>query len=264
VTILDAHHHVIRTISGTNRVDEREVPNVNNDAGLNRVQWDLREDGPVRWNGAAKDEYKGPRTGVAVVPGNYFVRMVLDGKTFEQPFTVKQDPRTHFTAAQFAEAYAFAKKHQTEYSAIDTALNRLDGIMQSAKARMTGGKDAALDAKLSATLAKAQAVKDLLTADYHNDEDSIQRPGKLREDMPLGVGIPLTDASRAFAARIDAEYAAIMPKVDAFFRSDVASTNVLLKRVGKAPLALYATGLAHDDDADDEDTNDPDKESGGG
>jgi len=261
VTILDAHHRVIRTIAGSTMVEEREIPNVTNDAGLNRVQWDLRENGPVRWDGAAKEEYKGPRTGAAVVPGNYFVRMVLDGKTFEQPFTVKQDPRTHFTAAQYSASYAFGKKHQAEYSAIDAALNRIDGIMQSGKARMTGGTNAALDAKLTATMARAQAVKDMLTADYHNDEDSIQRPGKLREDMQrlTNGGIPLTDATRTYAARVDGEYAAVMRNADAFFHTDVASTNVLLQHAGKKVLAQRATGIRHDDDAD-EDTNDPDKD----
>ena len=58
------------------RVNEREVPVVTNFAGLNRVGWDLREDGPVRWNGAAKEEYRGPRVGATVVPGAYTVRIV--------------------------------------------------------------------------------------------------------------------------------------------------------------------------------------------
>jgi hypothetical protein len=260
VVILDARHRIIRTISGATRVDEREIPNVTNDVGLNRVQWDLREDGPVRWDGAARDEYKGPRTGAQVVPGTYVVRMVLGGKTLEQSFTVQQDPRTHFTPAQFADAYAFVKKHQAQYSAVDIALNRIEGIMKSAKARMTGGSNAALDAKLAATMNGAQAVKDLLTADYHNDEDSIQRPGKLREDIQLNAGLPLTVAARAYAARVDAEYAVAMRNVDAFFRSDVASTNTLLKRAGKAPLIERAPSVSDDGDAPDEDTNDPDKD----
>ncbi|MFN2459294.1 MAG: WD40/YVTN/BNR-like repeat-containing protein [Candidatus Velthaea sp.] len=226
-TILDAHHKPIRTIAGSTRVNDREVPQITNDVGLNRFSWDLREDGPVRWNGAAREEYRGPRVGAPVVPGRYFVRMTLGGRSFEQPVDVKPDPRLHFTSRDYAVSYAFAKKHVAEYSAIDAALNRIDGIIQSAKKRLTNGADGALDARLNATVERAQAVKDTLTADFHNDEDSLQRPGKVREDMQrlLFGALPLTDATRAYAARIDAAFGAAMKAADMLFRSELAATS---------------------------------------
>ena len=45
--------------------------------------WDFREDGPVQWMGAAREEYRGPKFGALVVPGTYTVRMTLDGKTID-------------------------------------------------------------------------------------------------------------------------------------------------------------------------------------
>jgi len=202
--ILDARHHLVRTIAGFNRVDEREVPFVTNDAGINRISWDLRENGPVRWDGAAKEEYKGPRVGVAVVPGHYFARTTLAGKSFEVPFDVRPDPRAQLTSADYATAHAFAEMHMQEYSAIDTALNKIDAAM-SAHAGQT------------AYLARAQSVRDELTSDFHNDEDFIQRPGRLREDMQRltnGNAVPSL-ATRDLAARVDARYREVMAHVDA-------------------------------------------------
>jgi len=109
-----------------------------NFTGLNRVSWDLREDGPTRWEGAAKEEYRGPRIGAAVVPGTYVARVTLAGKTFSQPVRVEPDPRVQLTAADFRAAYGFAKKHLEAYSRLNATLNRLDAYAASAAARTDG------------------------------------------------------------------------------------------------------------------------------
>jgi len=208
IEILDSNHQHVRWIRGTNRVNEREIPLVTNFAGINRIAWDYREDGPVRWDGAAKDEYKGPRTGVGRFAGSYFARVTLGGKSYEQSFAVKGDPRMKTSAAEYAATYAFAKKHMEEFSAIDNALNLIDGAIKTAKT--------------PATVATARALRDRLTADFHNGEDSIQRPGRLREDMQGLVGgrggsSAPNAAQLAAAARIDAEYTGVMRDVKAFF-----------------------------------------------
>ncbi|MBC5820835.1 MAG: hypothetical protein GIX01_02445, partial [Candidatus Eremiobacteraeota bacterium] len=87
----------------------------------------------------------------------------------------------------------------------------------------------------------ARDVRGELTADYHNDEDSIQIPGKLREDLQgldlSGTGGPPTQAERSLAARVAAEYAAAMRDVSAFFASDVATANRALAAARGAPLS---------------------------
>ena len=216
IEILDATHKHVRWIRGTNRVKEREIALVTNYTAINRITWDFREDGPVRWDGAPKDEYKGPRTGVTTIPGSYFARISLAGKTYEQAFTVKRDPRLKSPVADEAAAYAFAKTHMNEFSAIDAALNRLDATIKAATT--------------PASVAGARALRDRLTADFHNGEDSLQRPGRLREDMQSligggggggGGGAP-TIAQLSAAARIDAEYVSVMRDVTAFYAGTVA------------------------------------------
>jgi len=205
VRVYDVRHALVRTIAGDHCVEKKPEPFVTNFAGLNRTTWDLREDGPVRWNGAAREKYKGPRTGPTVVPGRYTLEMSLDGKTLTQPVTVGADPRTSWTPAQHAAAFALAAQTTERFSTVDAALNRLDAIVK------LGGPSAA----------RALALRGTLTADYHNDEDSIQRPGKVRENLE-GLGFrgadgPPTAATLDVARRVGADYTAAMRDIDAFF-----------------------------------------------
>jgi photosystem II stability/assembly factor-like uncharacterized protein len=239
IEILDARGRVVRHLRGTQRVNEREIPLITNFGGINRVAWDLREDGPVRWTGAAREEYRGPRVGVTVVPGTYTVRMRLGGKTLAQPLRVQADPRASFAPVDYRAAYAFAKRHLVETSQLDAALNRLDAYAASAAAR---AKDAGADLAplLAGVRARALALRARLTADYTNDEDSIQHPGRIREDLQglqFGAGAPPSAATIDYAARVDRAFDGAMRDVAAFERGDVARADAALTASGKHPLA---------------------------
>ncbi len=238
IEILDARGRVVRHLRGTTRINEHEIPLITNFAGINRVAWDLREDGPVRWFGAAKEEYRGPRVGVTVVPGAYTVRIRLAGKTLSQPLLVKGDPRVHFTAADYHAAYAFAKRHLVEMSRLNGALNRLDAYAASARVRGNGaGTD--LAALLDGVRAKALVLRSRLTADFTNDEDSIQHPGRIREDLQgllFGAAAPPSAAAIDYAARVDRAFGAALRDVAAFERGDVARADAALAAAGKPRL----------------------------
>lgn len=212
VRIYDAKHTLVRTIAGNRCVEKKPEPFVTNFNGLNRTTWDLREDGPVRWNGAAREKYKGPRTGPLVVPGRYTIEMDLGGKTLVQHLDVKADPRTTLSQPDHVAAFRLASETMTKYSNVDTALNRLDATIVVAR---KAGSNA------TATLARAEALRGALTADYHNDEDSIQRPGKVREDLEglryAGSNGTPTASTLGLAARVAAEYDGAMHDVAAFF-----------------------------------------------
>ena len=214
VRVYDASHRLVRTISGDRCVDKKPVPFVTNFAGINRTTWDLRADGPVRWNGAAREKYKGPRTGPYVVPGRYTLELVAAGKTLDEQIAVFGDPRTSWTAAQHGAAFALAAQATNEYSAIDTALNELDATI--ALARKGGASEAPV-------LARATELRGELTADYHNDEDSIGAPGKLRENVEsigfAGGDGPPNAATRVYAARVRAEFDRVMRDVRGFLAS---------------------------------------------
>ena len=238
IEILDARGRVVRHLRGTLRVNDREIPLITNFAGINRVTWDLREDGPVRWAGAAKEEYRGPRVGVTVVPGTYTVRMRLAGRTLSQQLRVLGDPRARFTAADYRAAYDFAKRHVAEMSRLNATLNRLDAYAASARARAAGAGPTVAPL-LDAVRAKALALRSLLTADFTNGEDSIQHPGRIREDLQslqYGAAAPPSAAVLDYAARVDRAFDAAMRDVAAFERGEVARADAALAAAGQRRL----------------------------
>jgi hypothetical protein len=168
---------------------------------------------------------------------------VLGEKTLTQTVTVKPDPRDAWTQADYQAGYAFAKKYLNDYGKIDQALNNLDALKKSlAAASRAAGK--ANDASLVAQLAGVESARSELfavfTADYHNDEDSIQRPGALREDVPSGGFLrggnqPPTPALLEFAGRFDSEYQAAFAKFNGFIAS-LTPVQTQLKTAGIKPL----------------------------
>lgn len=243
IEILDARGAVVRSVSGTHKVKGKDVPDVPNKAGVNRYVWDFHEDGPVQWTGAAREEYRGPKAGALVVPGTYSVRMTLDGKPMTQTFAVKPDPRDTWTQADYEAGHAFSRKYFADYGKIDTVLNNLDALKKSlATASQAASK--AGNASLAAQIASAESARAsvfaVFTADYHNDEDSIQRPGALREDVPSGGFLrggnqPPTASLLEYAARFDVAYADAFAKYNAFV-SGLSPLEAALKTAAVAPL----------------------------
>ena len=215
IEILDSRGRVIRTVSGTHKVDGKDQPLVSNKAGINSFVWDFNIDGPVKWYGAAKESYQGPSHGPGVPPGSFSARMSLGGKTYTKPFTVKPDPRTHFTRAQLQESYEFSKLWMDRFSVVDTMLNALDAVRK----QLDAVKTPALQAQARQAQAQRERIFHELTADYHNDEDSIQRPGALREDLQgltFQSGSILTPAVKEFALRIEGTYRKAVADYNAF------------------------------------------------
>jgi photosystem II stability/assembly factor-like uncharacterized protein len=246
IEILDAKGNVVRRVTGTHKEKGKDVPDVPDKIGINRYVWDFREDGPVQWMGAAREEYRGPKVGALVVPGTYTVNMTLDGKPMTQTIVVKPDPRDGTTAADYEDylaGHAFNKKYLDDYGKIDTVLNNLDALKKSLAAAAEAASKAnvaALKAHIAAAESARSEVFSTFTADYHNDEDSIQRPGALREDVPTGGFLragnqPPTAALLEYAARFDLAYQAAFAKYNAFV-AGLAPLQSSLKGAGMKPL----------------------------
>ena len=114
----DKSKPVRRFVSGDKKQDklpsvpiaERWMPKpqaLETSAGMHRFLWDLR------WNGSGlsevleEDDSSGPR-GPRVAPGQYRVKLTVDGLMMAQEFTVSMDPRSKATAAELAEQQRLA------------------------------------------------------------------------------------------------------------------------------------------------------------
>ncbi len=203
VAILDAAGGVVRTLKGTNR------------AGLNRIVWNFTAAPPVPWTGAPNPAFAGPPDGATVVPGTYAARVTIDGRTFTQHFAVKPDPDATETLAQMQTSYNAFAKLDALYSGVDTMLNHLDAVAKALAEISAHPGTHAASALANARRGRA-TVMAMLTADYANGEDSVSRPGSLRENLDGALtslesfpvqGI-ITPAAANFYARIAAQYAA--------------------------------------------------------
>ena len=230
--ILDARGRVIRTVSGTHKVAGKEVPYVDNNVGLNRYVWDFNIDGPVKYNGAPTI-FQGPDDIIGVPPGAYAVRMTLSGHTYVQHFTVAPDPRSQFTQAEYEQTFALGGHLQALFSNVDVMLNNLDAVKSTLATDLTAAQhanNATLVAQIQAAQTAHDAVFNNLTANYQNSEDSIQMPGKLREDIESAFFTALglvTQPTIAFVHRVEAEYAGGVDQYNGYIRS-LSSLNAAL------------------------------------
>ena len=232
--IIDRTGAVIRTYKGTHEVEKKQEPYVPNKVGLNRFVWDWSIDGPVKWTGAAKKGYQGPDGGPLVPPGEYVAQLTLGNKTFTHSFTVKPDPRTLYTQAQIVESYQFARRGEAMFSKVDTMLNNLDTVKKSIDDGIAAAKkagDSTTQSKLELIESVRKAAFDQLTANYQNDEDSIQMPGKVREDVQTIMffgGAVITPAMRDYARRVEGDLNDATATYDMFVKTQIPALNAAL------------------------------------
>jgi hypothetical protein len=84
-------------------------------AGLNRVNWDLRYDPPPAFHHSFEINANPGLTpaspeGMLALPGTYSVRLTVDGKTYTQTFTVRNDPRVTTPLADLRAQHALTTK----------------------------------------------------------------------------------------------------------------------------------------------------------
>jgi hypothetical protein len=232
IEILDASGHVIRTYEGTHKVNDKDKPWVANKVGLNHFTWDWAIQGPVKWTGAARDYFQGSNDGPGVPPGRYSVRLTLNGKVMTQSFDVKADPLTKYTQTELVDAFNFAKRGEHMFSQVNTMLNNLDTFKKAIADANDAAKkanDADATAKLAALTKAHDDLFSDLTANYQNGEDSIQMPGKLREDVQNAGGFGIvTPVYIEYANKVQKELDAGIGRYNTFVQSQVPQLNSTL------------------------------------
>jgi hypothetical protein len=183
--ILDASGAVIRKLSGAAR------------AGLNRLAWDLRHEGPAQvelrtippdnpyiWEEA---RFKGrdtrpivhwgiqspQRLGPIVTPGQYAVRMTAGGQAVTRPFEVLKNPKVQSSASDMAASTATHLRIRDDMNKAVTMINRLEIMRRQVEdlLKAQAGKASAVQA-LRDLDAKMMNVELLLLSrtDLHSDD----------------------------------------------------------------------------------------------
>jgi hypothetical protein len=104
----------------------------------------------------------------------------IDGRTQEQPFVLRADPRSAWTPADLTARHAYLSRLFDDVSAIDVVLNAIDSQKSALRARH--------DATAAARRAQLDDARRMLTADDEHDEDSIAKPDRIRERILAAAG----------------------------------------------------------------------------
>jgi hypothetical protein len=94
-------------------------------AGMHRFVWNLRYAAPDALGGSG---------GVWILPGSYTVKLIVDGKSYSQVLTVKNDPRVKASAADLVKQRALAFKIEAERAKLGTAGDEVSAMLRQLEA----------------------------------------------------------------------------------------------------------------------------------
>jgi hypothetical protein len=183
----------VATASGAVVRRFRRVPD---DAGVNRITWDLRYEAPAggglggRGNrgaaaptaapdtslqglrerrraaasergGAGEEEnFFGPSS-AGVLPGTYQVTLVVNGKRYTKPVTVQNDPRIEMTPAQVAQQHDAAKAIEATQARVTRVVAGVDDLLRQLTGVQTTLRTARNDALAPAVTEIDGTIRDL-------------------------------------------------------------------------------------------------------
>jgi photosystem II stability/assembly factor-like uncharacterized protein len=212
----------------------KEVPWVPTKAGLQRMVWDLRGDGPVRWEGG-KDFNRGPRSGALVPPGEYTLTLTVAGQSSSQKLVVMQDPTSHADEAGMKERYHAVESVVHEISQVDIALNRIDAMKAQlvALGEATKGMpdEEKVKTEIDAFAKKMKAAQSVLTSNAGAGESTLRTPDQIHEKLFALDGLMEGDDTAPSAAAMDdkkqveTEYEAAIRKFNQFLADDAKAFN---------------------------------------
>jgi hypothetical protein len=208
-------------------------------AGLNRFVWDARlpPATQIGTKGGAKPDRSGPR----VPPGEYQVRLTVDGQSFTERFRIEPDARVDVSPADMAAQHELRSQIHETHDALNRAVNEIRRIKRQAEswARWTAGTD---DAQAIADAAKALNDKlaaiegELIQEKIQSVQDELNYPVKLNNKLAVLGGVVETGASaptqpqRELYADLKAAVDAQLAALEDLNRTDVATFNELIAK----------------------------------
>ncbi|MGH8133945.1 MAG: DUF6165 family protein [Steroidobacteraceae bacterium] len=218
--------------------------------GMHRWVWDLRYAAPVSTThgypiSAVPHATPEQPLGPLALPGNYVVRLTVEGRRLEKPFTLKPDPRVRLSAGALADQLRLA----TELAGLLTESSRALSAAQSEQAQLK-----AL-APVGTAAGAVRAYQARLAALLESEEKDQPKPGgapvpqaapkTLLPDVQQHVDTLYTEVTRGDAAPTAAQRSAAMSAQRTFaglladwrgLQGDLPELNQQLRSAGLAPI----------------------------
>ncbi len=222
-------------------------------AGLNHFTWDLRYPAPDTFPGMIM--WAARAAGPTAPPGGYQVRLVADGKTQTQPFTITLDPRVKgVTAADLQAQFDLAMKIRDKTDQANDAVLLIRGIKQQIDDRLEKTKDAGLTRQARAFEDQLGAIEqEIYQVRSHASEDPLNFPIKLNNRIAALQGVVESADTRptaqsytifqALSASLDTQLAAL----DRTIGAGLPKLNAALQAKGLAPVEKKPLDMSKSD-----------------
>ena len=171
--------------------------------GMNAFLWDLRYPGATEvhnLNLESTDDFSDEPFGPTILPGTYTVVLNYGGKSVQQNFAVKLDPRLHPADGELAARLALA----TQVSGTLDSLNKAVNAAMAARSRLSPAKRAQVD----------QVLNSVVQFDIHSDEGDLLHETRLRDYLAFLLN-SLDNAFQAPTAAEEATYTDLKGQADA-------------------------------------------------
>ncbi len=219
--ILDASGNVIRTYSSDidkqtaeqlDPEDEKPKKQLELKAGLNRIVWDLRYEAPPNVEDYHLYEYDEGAKGPMALPGQYQVRLTVDGKTLSVPLELKLDPRVNVSEADLQKQFALLLDIRGQLTRVYRLANQVIDLRKQLadfKKRAPEPQDKQLVAEAQALDERLGALQDkLINLKVRANEDSLK----------FGLGVDGSLADLAMIVGGDADVAPTEASIQQFGR----------------------------------------------
>ena len=213
---------------------------VSSRAGMNRFVWNLRYASVKRMENILIDF--GTLSGPMVKPGNYAVRLTVDGKSYTQSFVVVNDPRSTAAPADLqAQAAAWFQLRDKLDSTVSTA-KRIEMMEGELDARLTQVAKQPYESRVTAAgkplRAKLEAIREeLVEVHSHADEITLHFPVKpynmmltLNGQMLTGDNAPTQtqmESLKDLSGKVDVQLQALQ----LLESTDISAFNRLMKEL---------------------------------
>jgi hypothetical protein len=162
------------------------------DAGLNRFAWDLRYEGASRvphsplWAGSTE--------GPVALPGNYQVRLTVNGKTYTAPLEVKPDPRLKVTQQDLEKQFDLLIKIRDRVTEAHDTVNHIRDIrgqMEALNKRLENDPHAKVIADAGKQLDKkmTEVEEALIQTKSKSSQDVLNYPIRLNNQLVALGGV---------------------------------------------------------------------------
>ncbi len=225
--------------------------------GFNRVAWDLRMDAPkvlsdMPGDSAEPGDWRGRPIGPQVLPGQYAVRLTVNGVAHEQPLEVRIDPSTTVTLADLRDQFEQAQRLNNVIASIIETERNLVAFKGQVQERRTSGAemrgDAAAQMVTAATqeIVKLDSVRLQLTRPksdevpfYSEGPRPLERAMGLMGAMDAGLN-PIIPGQREYMGDVRRDVQTVIEMAERQVESTRQRMNPLLTALGLPALVAPA------------------------